>query len=123
MPNGTETLGKVIVGSRGYSTLGIFSEDRSQCLCQRGAPCCPNRCPPASALKVLKDKGVIEFFHASTVRTSITFLKSGGLLSREQGEKDGQTSQITDATDKVLGIWDKVFVDTLDIHERLNKRH
>jgi hypothetical protein len=75
--------------------------------------------PADKVLLVLQKRGVQALYHVNTVRTAISFLKSGGLLSRERGEKLGQTSQYTDDKDKQLGLWDKVFVDTLNIHTRL----
>jgi len=69
---------------------------------------------------VLKGIGATELYHANTVVTSCTFLEQGGLLSRAYVEERGlkQTAQSSDAKDKRYGIWDRVFVDHVDIHHR-----
>jgi len=66
----------------------------------------------------LKERGFTHLHHANTVATSLTFLKSGGILSREAVEKKGlfQTSQLSDNDDKVHGVWNDVFFDTKDLH-------
>jgi hypothetical protein len=79
--------------------------------------------PFDKVLPVLQKKGVTAAHHANTVRTSVAFLKAGGLLSRQEGEMVGQTSQYTDEKDKEFGLWDKVFIDTLNIHTRLKRRN
>ncbi|MFL5342456.1 MAG: hypothetical protein ACJ8F7_20110, partial [Gemmataceae bacterium] len=79
--------------------------------------------PADKVIVALQRKGAEALYHADTVRTSISFLKAGGLLSRERGEKVGQTEQYTDDTDKELGLWNKVFLDSLNIHTRLKRRN
>jgi len=58
--------------------------------------------------------------HANSVTTSCTFLEQGGLLSRGFVEGHGlvQTPQPSDAIDKKYGIWDRIFLDHVDIHYR-----
>jgi hypothetical protein len=86
-------------------------------------PMPPPILPADKVIAALKKKGAEALYHANTVRTSIAFLKAGGLLSREQGEKAGQTEQYTDESDKELGLWNKVFLDSLNIHTRLRRRN
>lgn len=72
---------------------------------------------------ILKAKGVENLFHANTVCTAITFLKSGGLLSRGAVEDMGliQTPQISDSDDKKYDVFYDIFFDSVDIHKRTNK--
>lgn len=72
------------------------------------------------AKKVLQEKGIHNLYHANSVVTSLTFINNGGLLSRQQVETRGlvQTKQYTDQTDKEFGIYNDIFFDTVDIHER-----
>jgi len=69
---------------------------------------------------VLNLKGIKTLFHANTVQTSCTFLGAGGLASRGYVERNGlpQTPQSSDDTDKAMGVWNDVFLDTDDIHWR-----
>ena len=76
--------------------------------------------------QVLINKGIDRLYHANSVRTAITFLENGGLLSREAVEERGlfQTRQFSDDTDKELNIFNDIFLDSADIHEaasNLNK--
>lgn len=73
---------------------------------------------------VLKKIGVTHLHHANSVTTSCTFLEQGGLLSRGSVEdkKLAQTKQGSDAIDKKYGIWHRVFVDHVDIHDRGGKK-
>src|SRR5690348_7841844 len=75
---------------------------------------------PRDVLEVLRQKGVQRFYHANTVRSSLTFLQAGGLLSRGTVEDCGldQTPQSTDDLDKRFGIWHDIFIDGVDIHSR-----
>lgn len=70
--------------------------------------------------EILRRKGVIRLYHANTVTTSCTFLENGALLSRKYVEDNhlAQTEQYSDAHDKGLGIWNDVFMDGVDIHQR-----
>lgn len=65
-------------------------------------------------------EGIQYLYHANTVRTSCTFLRNGGLLSRGYVIDHGlsQTSQKSDAIDKKYGIWHDIFFDDCDIHQR-----
>ena len=69
---------------------------------------------------VLKNLGATDLYHANSVATSCTFLEQGGLLSREYAESNGlkQTPQKSDQEDKKFGIWDRIFLDHVDIHAR-----
>lgn len=61
--------------------------------------------------------------HANSVITSCQFLRYGALISRGIIERKnwGQTSQASDELDKEFSIWNDVFVDSVDIHERANR--
>src|SRR5690348_1778209 len=65
------------------------------------------------------EKGISKFFHANTVATSVTFLEEGGLLSRGAVEKKGlyQTPQTSDRIDKIVNVYDDVFLDSVDLHQ------
>ena len=79
--------------------------------------------------KVLYDmlikKGITNFHHANTARSSLTFISEKALLSREYIERNGlvQTAQYTDEKDKKLDIWDAVFLDGLDLHKKFSRRN
>ncbi|HCM1327573.1 hypothetical protein HJ010_24285 [Vibrio parahaemolyticus] len=64
------------------------------------------------------EKGILNLHHANTVATSISFILSGGLLSRGDIERSTltQTSQASDGEDKEFDVWDDVFLDTADLH-------
>ncbi len=70
--------------------------------------------------KILTQIGATHLHHANSVSTSCTFLEQGGLLSRAFVEAHGlnQTPQSSDQKDKKYGIWDRIFVDHVDIHDR-----
>ena len=74
---------------------------------------------------LLTKKGIKNFHHANTVKTSLSFIKEGALLSRDYVERNGliQTEQYTDDKDKRLGIWDAVFLDGLDLHRKFGSRN
>jgi hypothetical protein len=76
-------------------------------------------------LKILKLKGVKYLCHANTVTTAAAYLKNGKLLSRESVSKSGdyQTVQKSDEIDKKQGIFDYIFLDTVDIHNRARRRN
>jgi hypothetical protein len=78
---------------------------------------------PRDVHKVLKSINVTHLHHANTVTTSATFLENGGLLSRRYVEKHKlrQTPQSSDQIDKEFDIWDRVFVDHVDIHHRAGR--
>jgi hypothetical protein len=69
---------------------------------------------------VLKNIKVVHLHHANSVITSCTFLEQGGMLSREFVERHGllQTAQPSDDVDKKYGVWDRIFLDHVDIHAR-----
>lgn len=64
------------------------------------------------------EKEIPTLYHANTVTTSITYIEQYGLLSRGAVDKMGltQTSQNSDEIDKVLNVWNDVFLDTIDLH-------
>ena len=71
----------------------------------------------------LLQAGVNKLYHCNSVVTSLSYIQCGGLLSRQTAENMGlpQTSQETDTTDKALGIYNDVFFDSVDIHERAHR--
>jgi hypothetical protein len=74
---------------------------------------------------ILKAIGATRLHHANSVTTSCTFLEQGGLLSRGFVEAHGlaQTPQPSDNIDKKYNIWNRIFVDQVDIHERASRRN
>lgn len=69
---------------------------------------------------VLLEHGVNYLYHCNTVETSLSFLKSGGLLSREQCLKMNlpQTPQVTDEIDKKYNIFNDIFFDSIEIQKK-----
>ena len=72
---------------------------------------------------ILLGKEISNLFHANTLLTSLTFFKHKSLLSREyvENNKLEQTSQYSDELDKEYGIFNDIFMDTIDIHDRAKK--
>lgn len=70
--------------------------------------------------EAFKSIGAKQLHHANTVTTSCSFLQLGGLGSRQFVEASGlpQTSQESDDIDKKFGLWNCIFVDHVDIHNR-----
>jgi len=73
--------------------------------------------------RILKKKGISFFFHANTVRTSLTYIESNTLLSRDFVERNGlkQTPQASDEKDKKFGIWNYIFLDARDLAEYFSR--
>jgi hypothetical protein len=69
---------------------------------------------------ILKQAGATHLHHANSVITSHTFLEQGGLLSRGSIEDHGlkQSQQPSDQLDRKYGIWHRIFLPHLDIHDR-----
>ncbi|MBQ9086455.1 MAG: hypothetical protein IJY47_04640 [Clostridia bacterium] len=67
--------------------------------------------------------GVNCLYHCNTVVTALSFLRCGGLLSRQTAERLRlpQTRQGSDEMDKLLGVYNDIFFDSVDIHERAHK--
>lgn len=80
---------------------------------------------PKRVLEILKSKGILNLYHANSVKTASTFLSKGYLFSRGYVEKHGlfQTPQWSDDLDKFFGIWEAQFFDFVDIHSRGRKRN
>jgi hypothetical protein len=78
--------------------------------------------PSKEVLALMKSKGVDYLYHANTVRTTCTFLRTGYLLARGIVHERGldQTPQKSDAAhlDRALGIWYDLFFDSCDIQVR-----
>jgi hypothetical protein len=78
----------------------------------------------AEVYTVLKRIETEHLYHANTVTTSSTFLEQGGLASRGFVEDRSlkQTPQpSSDEKDKKYGIWNRVFLDHVDIHYRAGR--
>jgi len=75
---------------------------------------------PREIHAILKAIGANWLHHANSVTTSGTFLQQGALLSRNYVAVSGlrQTSQESDDIDKHYGIWNRVFLDHVNIHKR-----
>jgi hypothetical protein len=75
--------------------------------------------------EALVARGVTRIFHANSVKTSVSQLRLGGLASRQRVEHTGlpQTNQYTDNLDRQLGIWNDIFLDTVDIHSQISDRN
>ncbi len=75
--------------------------------------------------EALAAKGVTRIFHANSVKTSVSQLRLGGLASRKRVEESRhpQTKQYTDDLDRRLGIWNDIFLDTVDIHSQISDRN
>jgi len=75
--------------------------------------------------EVLVAKGVTRIFHANSVKTSVSQLRLGGLASRQRVERNQlpQTNQYTDYLDRSLGIWNDIFLDTVNIHSQISDRN
>lgn len=75
--------------------------------------------------EVLVAKGVTRIFHANSVKTGVSQLRLGGLASRQRVEHNRlpQTNQYTDDLDRRLGIWNDIFLDTVNIHSQISDRN
>lgn len=73
----------------------------------------------------LKSIGVTHLYHANTIKTSCTYIKSGGLLSRGAVEqkKLTQTAQSSDMVDKHYKVWDDIFLDSVDLHDYFHRNN
>lgn len=69
---------------------------------------------------ILEKKGCTCLYHVNSVPTSLTFLEHGCLLSRGNVEANNliQTPQKSDEIDKKFGLWNDIFFDSVDIHNR-----
>ncbi len=78
---------------------------------------------PQEVKKVLTNAQVHRLYHVNSVATALSFIKLGGLLSRQALDVSGlsQTPQITDDTDKKHGIYNDIFFDSVDIHQRASR--
>lgn len=67
---------------------------------------------------LFKEKDINFLYHANTVSTSITYFQQNGLLSRGAVERLGlsQTEQSSDELDKIVNVWNDIFIDTVDLH-------
>ncbi|MGG2197370.1 hypothetical protein [Paenibacillus validus] len=76
------------------------------------------RLNPIAVYDYLTSIGITHLYHANTVKTSCTFLRTGGLLSRGAVEHFGlvQTPQSSDEIDKRYNVWNDIFLDSVDLH-------
>ncbi|EHO63862.1 hypothetical protein [Dialister succinatiphilus] len=71
-------------------------------------------------MTVLNDYKVTHLYHANTVKTACSYLAYKGLFSRRKMEVKGypQTAQSSDRIDMKYGIYNDIFFDSCDIHNR-----
>lgn len=79
--------------------------------------------PSAQVFDLLATKGVKTLYHANSVRTACTYLRTGALLARGVVERRGldQTLQSSDVEDMKYSLWYDVFLDTIDIHAQASR--
>ena len=79
---------------------------------------------PKEVFDVLTQIGATHLHHANSVATSCTFLEQGALLSRAfvENHRLVQTAQSSDEIDKKYGIWGRIFLDHVDIHDRAGRK-
>jgi hypothetical protein len=72
-----------------------------------------------------QSKDIQVLYHANTTQTSITYINQGGLLSRGAVENLGlnQTKQGSDEADKILNVWNDVFLDSTDLHSFFGRQN
>lgn len=72
-----------------------------------------------------QSKDIHVLYHANTTRTSITYFNQNGLLSRGAVENLGldQSVQSSDDADKILGVWNDVFLDSTDLHSYFSRQN
>lgn len=72
-------------------------------------------------VNLLRERGFTHIYHANTVATALTYLRNGGLLSRQYVEDHPQTCfqtmQRSDEKDKQFGIYNDIFFDAKNIWE------
>jgi len=75
--------------------------------------------------ELLTEKEIHYVYHANTVATTITYIQRQGLLSRGAVEDLGlyQTPQGSDVRDKVMNVFNDVFVDTTDLHTYFSRQN
>jgi hypothetical protein len=73
----------------------------------------------------LLEKDIQVLYHANTIRTSLTFFNQNGLLSRGAVENLNlvQTTQSSDEADKILNVWNDVFLDSTDLHTYFSRQN
>lgn len=64
-------------------------------------------------------------YHANTTQTSISYFNQNGLLSRGAVENLGlsQTKQSSDEADKILNVWNDIFLDSTDLHSFFGRQN
>lgn len=75
--------------------------------------------------RALQGRGVTHLFHANSVKTACTFLRIDGLLSRGSVQARGlqQTWQPSDNLDREFGVWNDIFLDAVNIGERVHGKN
>ena len=75
------------------------------------------------AKQCLRNAKVNRLYHVNTVVTSLSFIKQNGLLSRQTADYLGvpQTPQDSDEIDKKFNVYNDIFFDSVDIHERAKR--
>ncbi|WP_448607077.1 hypothetical protein [Paenimyroides ceti] len=75
--------------------------------------------------KFFQSKDIQVLYHANTTQTSVTYFNQNGLLSRGAVENLGlrQTKQSSDEADKILNVWNDVFLDSTDLHSYFGRQN
>lgn len=71
-------------------------------------------------VEILKKHDVSRIYHADTVITSLSFLKAGGICSRQYLDRNKlpKTRQYSDCDDQYFNVFNDLFFDSVDIHGR-----
>jgi hypothetical protein len=72
-----------------------------------------------------QSKDIQVLYHSNTTKTSITYFNQNGILSRGAVENLGlnQTKQSSDEADKILNVWNDVFLDSTDLHSFFGRQN
>ena len=70
-------------------------------------------------------KNILVLYHSNTLSTSLTYFQQNGLLSRGAVENLGlkQTVQKSDEADKILNVWNDIFLDSTDLHTFFSRQN
>jgi len=67
---------------------------------------------------LLEEMKIPYLYHANSLKTFKTYVENSGIMSRGFVERMGleQSPQSSDEVDKAIGVWDDIFLDTVDLH-------
>lgn len=79
--------------------------------------------PVQDVYQLLKAKQIQYLYHANTLSTALTFIQNDALLSRHAVDANNlfQSPQDSDAEDKLYKVWDHVFFDGFDLHNKYHR--